>query len=118
MEGGEVFILKMPRVRVGDLVEILIEAYAPQFGYRPDEIAVETIGRRSGEKAHEALMTLDEAGRAEEVQGMYVVSPTALPSDRAAHGAADEPAILDRSDVRSLLDAAGWLQPALLPSMG
>ena len=44
MEGGEVFILEMPRVRVGDLVEVLIEAYAPQFGFRPDEIAIEAIG--------------------------------------------------------------------------
>ena len=120
MAGGEVFILKMPRIRVGDLVEVLIEAYAPQFGFRPDEIAIETIGARAGEKRHEVLLTEDEALAAEETEGMYVVGPLRQPrGDHAAvvGGRGDEP-LLERSALRELIDAAGWLRPELLPTLG
>jgi UDP-N-acetylglucosamine 4,6-dehydratase len=120
MAGGEVFILKMPRIRVGDLVEVLIEAYAPQFGFRPDEIAIETIGARAGEKRHEVLLTEDEALAAEESEGMYVVGPLRQPrGDHAAvvGGRGDEP-LMERSALRELVDAAGWLRPELLPTLG
>jgi UDP-N-acetylglucosamine 4,6-dehydratase len=120
MAGGEVFILKMPRIRVGDLVEVLIEAYAPQFGFRPDEIAIETIGARAGEKRHEVLLSEDEALAAEETEGMYVVGPLRQPrGDHAAvvGGRGDEP-LMERSALRELIDAAGWLRPELLPTLG
>lgn len=120
MLGGEVFILKMPRVRVGDLVETLIEAYAPQFGYRADQIAIETIGIRSGEKVHEALMTADEGSRAETVGAMYVVQPqsAALLGRASAVDPDGDGPVLDRNELRDLLDRAGWLRPQILPSMG
>jgi UDP-N-acetylglucosamine 4,6-dehydratase len=119
MQGGEVFILKMPRVRTGDLVEVLIEAYAPQFGYRPDQIRVEIIGSRAGEKKHEILLTEDEAMAAEDVDGMFVVHALRerRSGGRVRGGRADEP-LLDRSELRDLLDQAGWLRPELLPALG
>jgi UDP-N-acetylglucosamine 4,6-dehydratase len=122
MTGGEVFILKMPRVRIGDLVEVLVEAYAPQFGFRPAEIAIETIGTRSGEKAHETLMTADEAARAEVTADMFIV-PAVGRDGVAAPPVDDRPSeppapVLGRDAVRELVDAAGWLRPEILPSMG
>jgi FlaA1/EpsC-like NDP-sugar epimerase len=113
MTGGELFVLKMPRVRVGDLVETLIEEYAPQFGYRPAEIAVETIGIRPGEKRHEALLTEDEAHLAEDVDGMYVVhgGTDALPRAEPIGGGRGEEPLLTRVELRELLDRAGWLRP-------
>jgi UDP-N-acetylglucosamine 4,6-dehydratase/5-epimerase len=120
MEGGEVFILKMPRVRVGDLVEVLVEAYAPQFGFRADEIGIEIIGARAGEKRHEVLLTEDEAAAATEVDGMFVVSAHREPrpdGSMLSGGRADE-AVLSRAELRELLDAAGWLQPETLPTLG
>lgn len=119
MQGGEVFILKMPRVRTGDLVEVLIEAYAPQFGFRPDQIRIEVIGSRAGEKKHEILLTEDEAMAAEDVDGMFVVHALREPHSvgKVHGGRADEP-LLDRSEVRDLLDQAGWLRPELLPALG
>ena len=120
MEGGEVFILKMPRVCVGDLVEVLVDAYAPLFGFRTDEIAVETIGARPGEKWHEVLLTDSEALVADEVDDMYVLRPgrrPRAPGQTVSGGRADEP-LLDRSQLRDLLDAAGWLRPEQLPTLG
>ncbi len=120
MRGGEVFVLKMPRVRVGDLVEVLVESYAPIFGFRASEIAIETIGSRQGEKLHETLLTEDEALTADEVDGMYVIAGSRTPradGSAAAGGRGDEP-LLDRAAIRDLLGVAGWLQPQRLPSLG
>ncbi|HWO88403.1 MAG TPA: SDR family NAD(P)-dependent oxidoreductase [Gemmatimonadales bacterium] len=118
MEGGEVFILKMPRVAVGDLVEVLVEAYAPIFGYRPADIQIEYIGPRAGEKRHEVLLTEDEARVAAEMNGMYVVrqGQTTRRTKPASGGRADEP-VLARQELRALLDAAGWLRPQQLPTL-
>jgi len=112
MRGGEVFVLKMPRVRVGDLVRVLIEAYAPQFGRRPDEIAVEVIGPRHGEKTHEVLMTEDEARSARELNGMYVVGKAhPPPDDRQVEGGRGREPVLTHDEIRELLHSAGWLNP-------
>ena len=117
MRGGELFVLKMPRVRVGDLVEVLVEEYAPAFGYRPADIAVETIGIRPGEKRHEALLTEDEAQLAEDVDGMFVVhgGADAVARDAPVGGGRGEEPLLTRSELRELLDRAGWLRPDDLP---
>lgn len=117
MEGSEVFILKMPRVRIGDLVEVLVDAYAPRFGFRTAEIDVERIGVRPGEKVDEALMTADEARRAIDLGDMWVV-PGVGGSPKGTSFAADPaPAILDRGQLRELLDAAGWLSPTSTPAL-
>jgi UDP-N-acetylglucosamine 4,6-dehydratase/5-epimerase len=117
MVGGEVFILKMPRIRIGDLVEVLIEAYAPLFGFSPRTILVETIGARAGEKRHEALLTEEESLVATGEDGMYVLrTPRLLRADGNAVGGgrSDEP-LLDRQQIKEMLDAAGWLRPELIP---
>lgn len=119
MEGGEVFILKMPRVAIGDLVEVLVEAYAPRFGHRPDEIAIERIGSRAGEKRHEVLLTEDEALVAEEVDGMLVVrAGEPRPGQQPVHGGRGDEALLSRKELRELLDASGWLHPEHFPGLG
>jgi UDP-N-acetylglucosamine 4,6-dehydratase len=113
MQGGEVFILKMPRVRTGDLVEVLVDAYAPMYGFRANEIEVQTIGPRAGEKRHEVLLTDDEAQVAEDVDGMFVVhGPTDADRGVASIGGGrgEEP-LLSRPELRELLDRAGWLRP-------
>jgi FlaA1/EpsC-like NDP-sugar epimerase len=73
--GGEVFILKMPVVRLGDLAEVIIEEYAPLCGYSQEDIAIEEIGLRPGEKMYEELMTLEEAKLATEFADMFAVAP-------------------------------------------
>jgi FlaA1/EpsC-like NDP-sugar epimerase len=75
MQGGDMFILKMPVAQLSDLVRIAIEEIAPQFGYQPSDIEIKEIGDRPGEKRHEELMTSEEALRAQETDSMFIVVP-------------------------------------------
>jgi FlaA1/EpsC-like NDP-sugar epimerase len=74
--GGEVFIRKMPSVKLGLLVEALIAEYAPVVGRRPKDIKVQVIGRRPGETTHEEIMTEEEAPRALETGRDYLIKPS------------------------------------------
>lgn len=64
MEGGEVFVPKIPSTKVVDLAK----AIAP-------EAEIEIIGIRPGEKLHEDLLSDDEARHSIELDTMYVVQP-------------------------------------------
>jgi len=74
-QGGEIFVLKMPVLRIGDLAEVMVKALAAQYGHRPEHIQLQIIGKRLGEKRDEALMTEEEAENAYETQDMFVVLP-------------------------------------------
>lgn len=73
--GGEVFVLCMPAVRLGDLVEVMIEELAPQWGHSPSDIQRVVIGPKVGEKPYEELMTPDEVSRSLELPDMFAVLP-------------------------------------------
>jgi UDP-N-acetylglucosamine 4,6-dehydratase/5-epimerase len=64
MQGGEVFVPKIPSMRVIDLAK----AVAP-------EAEIEIIGIRPGEKLHEVLISEDEARSTLEREDMFVVTP-------------------------------------------
>ena len=64
MEGGEVFVPKIPSTTVIDLAR----AIAPQA-------EIEIIGIRPGEKLHEVLISDDEARTTVELGRMFVVQP-------------------------------------------
>jgi len=73
--GGEIFILKMPVIRLKDLQDVMIEELAPKYGLRPSDISVKKIGVRAGEKFYEELMTEEESARAYESEEMLTVLP-------------------------------------------
>lgn len=75
--GGEVFVYKMPAIQIADLADAMIEALAPNFGYKPEDIEIEIIGPRPGETFHEEIMTEREARRAYENESMYAILPEA-----------------------------------------
>lgn len=75
MTSGEVFVLKMPAFRVGDLAEAMVERYAPAFGHDPEEVPVEVVGTRPAERVHEKLVSADETLQARELDEMYVILP-------------------------------------------
>lgn len=64
MQGGEVFVPKIPSMKVVDLAK----AVAP-------EAKINIIGIRPGEKLHEVLISEDEARTVVELEDMYVVQP-------------------------------------------
>ena len=66
MHGGEVFVPKIPSMKMLDLAS----AIAP-------DAKVRIIGIRPGEKLHEVLISEDEARTTVELDDMYVVQPAA-----------------------------------------
>lgn len=74
-KGGEVFVTKMPVVRIEDLAKALIEELAPRYGYSPKDIKITEIGIKPGEKLYEELMSSEETRRAYELQNYFSVLP-------------------------------------------
>ena len=74
-KGGEVFVTKMPIIRIEDLAEVMISLQAEVGGYKPEDIKVEVIGSKPGEKLYEELMSEEETRRTVELQDYFVVLP-------------------------------------------
>ena len=67
MRGGEIFVPKLPSMRLMELAQ----AVAP-------ECRIEFIGIRPGEKLHETLISEDEARRTIEYENNFVVRPHSM----------------------------------------
>lgn len=65
MRGGEIFVPKIPSLRIADLGRAL----APGLEQK-------VVGIRPGEKLHEALLTEDDARAAVDLGDRYVIEPT------------------------------------------
>ena len=68
MTGGEVFVPKIPSMRIVDLAK----AIAPEANFS-------IIGIRSGEKLHEILISKNESRHTLELEDMFVIRPLGLP---------------------------------------
>ena len=64
MQGGEIFVPKIPSMCVADLAEAL----APGLAHR-------VVGIRPGEKLHETMITMDDARMTLELPDCYVIQP-------------------------------------------
>jgi len=64
MRGGEIFVPKIPSMRITDLASA-IDTHCEQ----------ETVGIRPGEKLHELLLTRDDARQTLEFKDLYVIQP-------------------------------------------
>jgi UDP-N-acetylglucosamine 4,6-dehydratase/5-epimerase len=64
MEGGELFVPKIPSMRVVDLAK----AIAP-------DARLEIVGIRPGEKLHEEMIGVDDARRTHDIGDRYVIQP-------------------------------------------
>ena len=94
MQGGEIFVPKIPSMRITDLVETIAPGY-PTY----------VSGIRPGEKLHESMITIDDVDNTLEFENCYVVTPTNVPKFRDQEwtvlgkaGATVEPAFQYRSD--------------------
>lgn len=73
--GGEVFVTKMPVVRIADLATVMIEQLAPARGLRAGDVRINTIGMKAGEKMYEELTSEEENRRTLELDRFFVVLP-------------------------------------------
>lgn len=70
-QGGEIFILKMPSIKLMDLAEIMLEEVG---GITNPSDAITIIGKRPGEKMHERLMTSVEAENTHEDEFLFILN--------------------------------------------
>lgn len=111
-QGGEIFIFKMPVVKLGDMANVMIENLAPRYGYKPEDIQINTIGIRNGEKMYEHLMNEEEARYAYETEDMFVVLANTIFSENMLDGstkaeqkkyASDDVKVLSLYDIKTLI---------------
>jgi FlaA1/EpsC-like NDP-sugar epimerase len=114
-EGGEIFIFRMPAVRLDELVDVVVEETCRRAGIKPGDITRSVIGVRAGEKMHEALFSEDELARTEERTVMYVVHSLDEYQRRGRRGwgevdtswlYSDKARLLNRAEMLALLDCA------------
>ena len=74
-KGGEVFVTKMPAIRIRDLAEVMIENMAPAYGCNAKDVEIKTIGHQPGEKLYEELLNQEETRRSLELARYFVVLP-------------------------------------------
>ena len=65
MHGGEIYIPKLPSMKITDLAKAL----APQ-------LPLKTVGIRAGEKLHESMITEDDAKKTIDIGDRFVILPT------------------------------------------
>lgn len=115
--GGEVFVTKMPVVRIEDLAHVMVEELAPRYGVAPGDVEIRIIGAKPGEKMYEELLNDEEVRRAVELERYFLIRPAippifrdaaleapegALgPVDRAYHSANEAP--MGRDELRTYL---------------
>lgn len=74
MHGGEIFVPKIPSIRITDLAL----AMAPELPHK-------TIGIRPGEKLHEIMCPEDDSHLTLEFEDHFVIKPTILMSEHAGY---------------------------------
>lgn len=105
-KGGELFILKMPVMRIEDMAKAMISILAPKYGNDPKNIKIEIIGKKEGEKIYELLMTEEEAEDVYENEEMFCIakkSQNGLGQSKLGRYRSDESGIMDYNEVVSFL---------------
>jgi len=123
-KGGEIFILKMPALRVLEFAELVIEEFCNKYGYDKNKIDIKIIGKKPGEKLYEELMTEQEAERSLETEDMFIILPEMTELTRIStfwyanakpvklrSYRSDEADIFTKSEVRDLLYKWDLLKP-------
>lgn len=119
---GEILVLNMAALRIGDLAEVM----ATELGNASTRRV--TIGVRPGEKTHEVLISQEELVRTQRLNHDYFaihpvikipgLKPRPSSSRRVPVRAfsSDKAEILDRSGIRKLLDNEQWLTKSTHPT--
>ncbi|MDT3428003.1 FlaA1/EpsC-like NDP-sugar epimerase [Paenibacillus forsythiae] len=108
--GGEVFVLKMPVVRLGDLADVVIKMVQKKYQI-DDKVELRVIGIRPGEKRFEELMTSDEQALVTESKEMYIIPSIFADSHDYSH---ENSTLNYRIDLESSIIAPSTLEHWLL----
>jgi FlaA1/EpsC-like NDP-sugar epimerase len=73
-KGGEVFVTKMPAINIRELAEILIDQYFDKNNV--NNVEIQNVGARAGEKLYEELINIEEFGRTIELGKYFVILPS------------------------------------------
>jgi len=73
--GGEVFVTKMSAIRISDLAQVMVDELAPRYGFAPEDVAIQVIGVKAGEKLYEELINEEEVRRTLELPDYFAVLP-------------------------------------------
>ncbi len=121
-KGAEIFVTKMPVLRIADLAAVMVEELAPLFGRKPSDVQIKTVGARPGEKMWEELTNDEESRRIFDLGSFFVV----VPAMREAAPAPGQPlgyiynsrneTPMSRDQIKSLLHKPGVL-PAEIHAM-
>ena len=65
MEGGEIFVPKIPSMSIAELIDAIV----------PKKTPIKVIGIRPGEKIHETLVTAEEARHTVELEDRFIIEP-------------------------------------------
>lgn len=65
MRGGEIFVPKLPSIKIIDIAKSL-----------SNKVKFKIIGRRSGEKMHEVLCPVESSNETYEFKNYYIIIPT------------------------------------------
>jgi UDP-N-acetylglucosamine 4,6-dehydratase len=103
MRGGEIFVPKIPSMKVTDVAEVV----APGCRH-------EMIGIRPGEKLHEIMVTPDDALNTVEFERHFVIQPAADWWDQAAYVKQSSGRRVAEGFQYSSDRNPDWLQPAAL----
>ena len=74
-KGGEVFVTKMPIIRISDLAQVMRDRVTTDSGQQRSDIEITEIGSKPGEKLYEELMNREETARALELKDFFVILP-------------------------------------------
>jgi len=74
MKDREIFVLKMPVVKIGDLAQAIIETYQ-EINKLGIKSKLKIIGKKNGEKMHERLLTIEESDNALETKEVFIILP-------------------------------------------
>lgn len=90
-KGNEIFITKMPVVRIGTFAEALFELFKDSgfSNKKKFEDQVEILGARAGEKRYEELMTDEERNYSREGDNFFVVLPRGVDYEAFSEGSRD-----------------------------
>lgn len=121
-QGGEVFVSKMRTLRIADLAAVMVDCLAPYYGLRPEDISINIIGVKPGEKFYEELLTEEESHRSLQLKNFYVILPAfrglygvdyryenAQPHEKGQVYRSHEQTLLSREEIAAYLRESGLL---------